>query len=179
MFVRYNKKNKLNKLTPMRKFRFLLIIAIVWAFSGTCKIFAQTTVYYGYDNSGNRTSRTITLQMTKSAKAFIVDSVKASISDKKSETFEDNLGNQKILICPNPTHGQLLVEIQGYEKETNTALYLFDLSGKQLISKSLANSSMSLDLSGYPPGIYVMKILLGNKTSEWTAIQLENDLVKN
>ena len=63
------------------------------------------------------------------------------------------------------------MEEAGYEKEINTALYLFDLSGKLLISKKPANSSIPLDLTSYPLGTYILKIMLGDKTSEWKIIK--------
>ena len=139
----------------MGKIKLLLIFIMFWVFSGTGRILAQSTVSYGYDDSGNRTSR-ITL---KSSIAFFEDSVKSSIN------------NKKILIYPNPTHNQLFVEIIGYDNEFNKTLYLYDITGKLLISKKLAISRILFDLSDYAPGIYVLKILLGNNSNECKIIK--------
>jgi len=151
----------------MGKIKLLLIFIMFWVFSGTGRILAQSTVSYGYDDSGNRTSR-ITL---KSSIAFFEDSVKSSINNKKIEALVNSVGNKKILIYPNPTHNQLFVEIIGYDNEFNKTLYLYDITGKLLISKKLAISRILFDLSDYAPGIYVLKILLGNNSNECKIIK--------
>lgn len=151
----------------MGKIKLLLIVIIFLTFSDIDRILAQSTVSYGYDGSGNRTSR-ITL---KSSIAFIADSVKSSMNNKKIEALVNSVGNKKILIYPNPTHNQLFVEIIGYDNESNKTVYLYDLTGKLLISKKLAISRISLDLSDYTSGIYVLKILLGNNSNECKIIK--------
>ncbi|MDP4272681.1 MAG: T9SS type A sorting domain-containing protein [Bacteroidota bacterium] len=124
------------------------------------------TISYMYDNAGNRVLRTITLPKKKSALV-----AKTDTSNTKKQMFEEKLGQQKILIYPNPTKGNLTVEIQGYDKEKNSALYLFNISGKILISQKTVNSNMSLDLSNYQAGDYILKIILGNKISTWKIIK--------
>jgi hypothetical protein len=125
-------------------------------------------IKYTYDLSGNRTDRNIVT--LKSVPANLRDSVERQSSLPK-EQFEDNLGDQKILIYPNPTQGQLLIEIQGYKQETASALYLYDLTGKLLIARKPVNSNMPLDLSHYAVGTYILKIVLGDKTSEWKIVK--------
>ncbi len=102
--------------------------------------------------------------MAKSAK---IDSV----ANKQKEVFQDNLGDKKILIYPNPTQGQLKVDIEGYQEEPNSGLYLYNLSGNLITSKSPANSSTVLDLSPYPVGSYILKIIIGDKKTEWKIIK--------
>jgi len=130
------------------------------------ELYYKPNIQYTYDAIGRRTSRNV-IVLKSASYISTKDSVGLEQAFVPGETYEENLGNQKVIIYPNPTQGQLLVEIQGYEKETNTALYLFDLSGKLLISRKPANSTMPLDLSGYSVGTYVLKIVLGDKTSEW------------
>ena len=134
------------------------------------ELYYKPNLQYTYDAIGRRTSRNA-IVLKSASYISTLDSAGLEQAFVPGETYEENMGNQKVIIYPNPTQGQLLVEIQGYEKETNTALYLFDLSGKLLISKKPANSSMPLDLSGYPLGTYVLKIMLGDKTSEWKIIK--------
>ena len=118
-------------------------------------------MYYYYDDAGNRIQRNIvTLQ-----------SAKPDSSDQNKKVFEDDLGNKKVLIYPNPTRGQLQIELIGYDKETKTNLFLYNLSGALLMSKSITNSSEIIDLSIYTVGMYILKIVWGDKTSEWKIIK--------
>jgi hypothetical protein len=129
------------------------------------ELYNNPSVQYTYDAIGRRIGRNvITL---KSAHDF----TQRDSAYVAQESFNENLGAQKVIIYPNPTRGQLKVDIQADEKETNMALYLYDLSGKLLISKKPANNSTLLDLSGYSTGTYLLKILIGDKTSEWKIIK--------
>jgi len=134
----------------------LLLLSVHW-----CE--AQT-ISYGYDDAGHRISRKIIT--LKSAKVSEVTS-----TAKNNEVYEENLGEQKIFIFPNPTRGELKVEISGYEKSTQTALYLYSLSGTLLLNKTSTNSFMTLDLSTYPIGTYILKIILDNNLKEWKIVK--------
>lgn len=136
------------------------------------ELFAPQSIKYSYDVSGNRTNRTIVI--SKSANVFTeTDSTGFNFFDinNSGDKFEDDLGDKKVIILPNPTKGKLLVEIHGYNQEMSSALYLYNLAGKLLINKTHANSTMTLDLTSYPTGIYILKIKLGDKVSEWKIIK--------
>lgn len=121
---------------------------------------------------GNRTRHNV---VTLKSASFIntTDSTGFNYFDPNlpSDKFEDGLGNKKITIYPNPTKGQLLVEIQGYEEETSSSLYLYNLSGRLLHTVSPANANVPLDLSQYPAGVYILKIKLGDEVSDWKIIK--------
>ena len=71
------------------------------------------TVYYSHDEAGNRYLRTIimpTQATMKSAKVNTVDTLK---EEKVQDPLEDQLGDVKIKIYPNPTRGILKIEMQG------------------------------------------------------------------
>jgi Secretion system C-terminal sorting domain len=140
----------------------LLKISIIILFVSSAWCSAQTTVYYKYDDAGNRIERNI----------VPLQSARPDSSDQnEKKVFEDDLGNKKVLIYPNPTRGQLQIELIGYDKETKTNLFLYNLSGALLMSKSITNSSEIIDLSTYPVGMYILKIVWGDKTSEWKIIK--------
>lgn len=146
----------------------LTIIGFISTIVYAGNVFGQTTVYYKYDGSGSRYLRTITL--TSSLKSVKVDTSivsKAVNDDTKKDVFKDKLDDKKILIYPNPTQGQLKIDIEGYQEEKNSGMYLYNLSGGLLINKSPANSSQVFDLSNYAAGAYILKIVIGEKVSEW------------
>jgi hypothetical protein len=115
-------------------------------------------------------SRKIQQITLKSANIMVRDSVNVAFNNQ-NEMYEDNADGQKVIIYPNPTKGQLKIEIQGDEKITNTLIYLYDLSGKLLINKKQYDSNIPLDLSGYSPGVYILKITMGGKSSEWKIVK--------
>jgi hypothetical protein len=126
---------------------------------------AQNKIVYAYDNAGNRTERTITLTgvQTKSAKA-----------DTIPQYFKEELGKQVIKIYPNPTAGQLSVEIMNISDSDiiSGKLNLYDMTG-QLLDKKEINSEkrIEFDLSNNAAGIYILKIQLGNDESSWKIVK--------
>ena len=143
----------------------LLLLVTVLMFTISSKITAQSTISYDYDAAGNRIKRHV----------IILPSVKADTSDQtkksKQEIYEETLAGQKIIIYPNPTKGQLLVDIQGYAEESRIELYVYSLTGELLISQSSSSKNNSLDLSIYPAGIYVLKVTVDNKSNKWKVIK--------
>jgi hypothetical protein len=159
------------KNNPVRMKLFLPCILIVITCAIACPncLLAQTKVKYAYDGSGNRKSRNVIV--LKSVKADSARTPQAGELASKKQVFTDSVGNQKILIYPNPTQGQLLVEIQGVGEETKMSLYLYNLSGGLLISKTPVSSCTPLDLTGYPIGTYILKVAVGSKMSEWKVVK--------
>jgi len=145
--------------------------------TGICFLFmfvfnntAQQTIFYNYDKAGNRVLRSITLNQSQSLKEIIKDtSLKAE--NPIPEVFKDSIDDKKILIYPNPTKGNLTIEIIGYEQDANSYIYLFNLSGNMLKSEPITGSSMEVDLSNYPVGLYIIEIKLVGKSSVWKIIK--------
>ena len=133
-------------------FSFLLIL-----FSGVAQ-----TVSYGYDNAGNRISRKIV-------------PLKTALAAKKSpETLapvEDQLGERKITIYPNPTKGALAVEITGGDAKDAIHLILFSAQGVQLQNLKVTASTTPVDMSSYPAGWYILQVQAGDKMTEFKIIK--------
>ena len=126
-----------------------------------CK--AQTTFSFGYDASGNRLTRTITLKS-----ALIT---KDSVELKKALIPQDDLiGQHKIRIYPNPTKGLLGVEVQNIGENTAN-LQIYSLGGSLLQQVRLVSEYADIDLSRHPAGIYLLKIIVGNKNAVWKIIK--------
>jgi len=78
-------------------FLFLSLISI--------SALATDVISYAYDNAGNRTSRKVVVYTTTLTHA------KKQTQDPKP--VEEQLGERKITVYPNPTKGALAVEITG------------------------------------------------------------------
>lgn len=57
-------------------------------------------------------------------------------------------------VQPNPTEGQLLVNIQDYIPE-HAIFYLYDIMGKRVFQQRVFNGWNSLDLTALPVGTYL------------------------
>jgi hypothetical protein len=124
---------------------------------------AQTTIYYKYDAGGKRALRYIVLDATKSAK---VDSTKNNQSANEQK-FEETIEDSKITIYPNPTQGELKIDISGFDFTNGSSVNIYNAKGALMDTKTKLINSNQMDLSGYAPGIYLLKIKLGDKVSEW------------
>lgn len=118
------------------------------------------SVGYVYDMAGNCTNRnTITLR----------NSVDYELQNTP-EVFVDNIF-QNIKIYPNPTKGQLRVDIGDYNAKDVIIIEVYDLIGKQLIKDQVYQSIQDLDLSSYTNGIYILIIKRNGSSSDWKIIK--------
>jgi hypothetical protein len=134
-------------------------------------LYGPTT--YSYDAMGNRIGRN-TIRLKSSAfYAAKRDSATMAINDSiaPGEIFEKAGKDYTIKIFPNPTRGELKVQITNFDFSQNSAIHVYSASGKLVAQKSPATGSDIIDLLSQPNGMYVMKILLGEKTSEWKIIK--------
>ncbi len=139
---------------------FLLILLMLLLSTGVSQ--AQSTVSFGYDAAGNRINRVIVLNQLRSA--------------QEEETVEEIfysevLKDLEIRIYPNPTEGLLKVDIQNLPEQQTADIFLYNLSGKLLITKKGVSESTDIDLTGHPAGTYLMKIIAGEQHTEWKIIK--------
>jgi hypothetical protein len=134
-------------------FSFLLILS-----TGT----AQSIVSYAYDLAGNRISRKV------------VDMNSNPSHVKKSANpipVEDQLGERKITVYPNPTKGALAVEITGGDTNDELRIILFNADGRQLQNKAAQQGSTPINMSGYPAAYYILRVEKGKKSTEFKIIK--------
>jgi len=125
-------------------------------------LYGQNKVTFGYDNAGNRISRTISL--LKSAPT-------SESEDEPPVIYSEMLSDIEIKIYPNPTHGLLKVEICNLPEKQTAEVSLYDLSGRLITHRKTVDVSTEIDLSGQSDGIYVMKITAGEYQTEWRIIK--------
>jgi hypothetical protein len=125
---------------------FLLSAMMYLAASGA--INAQS-VYFGYDNAGNRISRTIVMSPSNAP------AKPNGNQEPVVEQFSDNL---QVKIYPNPTEGQLRLEIVGIDENDNVSYSLINLNGQTLIYQPQGTADEMLNLSPYPSGVYILRL---------------------
>jgi hypothetical protein len=122
-----------------------------------CYSHAQTTIHFNYDGSGNRTRRYIMLQSTRGANAH----------EQEPKIFTDKLGELEYTIFPNPTKGELQIEIKNLQEETTIELLVYDMNGKLLTRQPVTTSLTTVDLSSYKQGMYLLHVVEGGNIHKW------------
>ena len=136
---------------------FLLLVAISLSVSG------QNIVSYAYDNAGHRLSRKIVL-LTSNPTHVKKDTI-------ASAPVEEQLGDRKLTVYPNPTKGELKVDITGGNNKDEIRIQLFSAQGIQLQSRKAAIGTTPIDMTLYPPGWYILQVKAGDKVTELKIIK--------
>jgi len=147
----------------------------------------QYVVSYGYDDSGNRTSRTINMRAPEntpppqdSTENVIEDEedIVAYIQDMENEdqipqeVYTDALSETLITIYPNPTRGLLTVKMSNMPQHSASSLTLFDMQGKVITQQQSLAEENKLDISAQPPGTYIMRIAVGDENVSWKIVKM-------
>ena len=122
-------------------------------------------ISYAYDLAGNRISR----------KLVYLDSnpthVKQVFSDSIPEPSEEKLGNRIIKLYPNPTKGVLAVEIRGGNPDEGIRMILYSSQGTMLQDKTYEPEITTIEMSSYPTGWYILRVIAGDKKTEYKIIK--------
>lgn len=81
-----------------------------------------------------------------------------------------NINSLDLEIFPNPTNDFLNISLN---KNINGEVHLLDISGKQLFSMKIQNTQMTIDMSEYPQGVYILSVSADN------ARHLHRKILKN
>ncbi len=134
--------------------RKILIIALL-ALIGHIAV-AQTNKYlFTYDNAGNRIGSTLTL---KSAQLS---------SQPDSVFYQEELNARfetlKLKLYPNPTKGNIALEIQQYNEDMNFKIEVLDANGKKLQRIKVNSDVTNMNLNNYASGLYFLKLISGKQ----------------
>lgn len=121
---------------------------------------AEDVIEFTYDLSGNRIRKEILLTTTRSVESL-----------EEPQQFLDEVADQTIIIYPNPTRGQLMVEIANQSDIISGSLTILSLNGKMILNKAVNQNQINLDISNEPAGTYVLHININGKTSTWKIIK--------
>lgn len=143
------------------KFTHLLsfIMLLFGASLGTIK--AQT-VTYAYDGSGNIVSREV-IQLTRSAYSADNDSI------VQQKVLNDDLVNIKIY--PNPTKGHVYIDVLSSQINEEIDISIYDMAGVVRLREKFFVGRISLDLTSYNDGMYILKMVRNGKESTWRIIK--------
>ena len=172
-------KHKLSILNSQLSVALLLTVFLLYCTQ------AEGQTSYGYDLSGNRISRVITLPSQTSSAVSSADPLTEPPADPVVEPVEEQSMEQSpeqqvysemlkdfsVLIYPNPTKGELTVKIQGLAEEQTAVLRIYSASGSLILQKTGVRDMEYLDISHQPAGIYLLKITSEDTSTEWKIIK--------
>ena len=145
----------------MKKFHVFIILILLLLLVNTTG-FTQVTYSFTYDTSGNRLSRVIPL---KSAHIIGKDTLANQL-----KTFDDVIGKQSVRIYPNPTKGNLKVELPNPENR-NITLQVYSSHGALIQNSVVTDTFTLIDLNTQVAGIYILRISIGELSAEWKIIK--------
>lgn len=150
------------KILILQSFFFLF-----WPF-----VYAQNSYSYVYDNAGNRISRTVVIGGGTQKSLSIYDPNTGKVKDEKNlKSLEEKLGDMTITVYPNPNRGQMVVKVENLPAGAATELKVYNTAGKLVFSKKPLLPYTDVDITGAPPGTYIMKIFIGKDESVWKVIK--------
>lgn len=140
--------------------------------TGIWNSFAQYSIEYVYDASGNRISRTvITLKAPTTKSAKFSDSFAEEKQDEISP-FEEIFGEQKISIYPNPTKGRLVIGISGGDPKEDFNLHLFDVNGRMVLRDQIkAAGEVPVNMHHLDAGIYILVLQNAQKKKTYKIVK--------
>ena len=119
-------------------------------------------VTYSYDASGNRIDSQREIVFTRGA---------SNSKSAQSKKYLDSLSLARIAIYPNPTEGDLRIDITGIEDFTDTELTVRSLNGSVLEHIQPLDVTNEMDLTNYADGIYLVIIKLKDQSTTWKIIK--------
>jgi hypothetical protein len=149
----------------------MLLIFIINGFT----LSAQTyfTYTFEYDDAGNRTKRLSEIVV----KNLEVDSLSDYQEGKEMESltstdpYTESIAGIDVLLYPNPTDGQLVVELNASNSELTGSLKVFNIEGRLIYTQTEFSQQNLVDLSHQENGIYFLHIQLNSDTKIYKVIK--------
>jgi len=124
-----------------------------------------TEIRFSYDDAGNRISRDVIY--LKSTEVNPAD----SSGTASPAVFSNLLQGCEVRVYPNPTRGQLSVEVLNLPAGETYSAEIYTSGGMALLKEEGLSHGHTLDLSGFREGMYVLRIILLRETMTWKVIK--------
>jgi hypothetical protein len=118
---------------------------------------SQSSFSYTYDAAGNQNQRTYIVNMI--ANKVIKSVNNAQLDTSNVVALAEKL---KVTIFPNPTKGELKLDISGLEDNTSVDLTLYNPRGQLLLRQKATQGLTIIDMFSYPAGWYLLKVSNGS-----------------
>ena len=123
----------------------------------------NTPIQFNYDNAGNMVLREIILSSSGQKSGEIIT------EDSDIEEFTNQIGDKTINIYPNPTKGQLKVDIENTDVENNIKCKVYSLSGNVVYTGNYESNLINLE--HHKKGIYFLEVTIDGQAKVWRIIK--------
>lgn len=155
----------------------ILLISILLLTSLAVK--SQNVFEFTYDENGNRIRREmIPLRIINPNDTTNADSTnnanntaQNNLSGNDSTQYTSHLGDQEIKIYPNPTSGELKMEISNFVTGSSGFITVVDLTGRLIYQSNTVSASNIINLSSALVGNYILKVILDGRSKEWVVVK--------
>ena len=128
----------------------------------------NTTVHFGYDANGNRTSRSLEIRRMQS------DDFLAEETGKDSFPTPDGrhgaLGGIPVTVYPNPTQGRFTIE-QSDVAPNPVVASLYTANGVLIERRILSDLNEEFDLGERSAGVYFLQLSSGQEKQTWKVVK--------
>jgi hypothetical protein len=150
-------------MKPLNSLAVLVWLLLIFCPGG----YAQTTIGFTYDESGNRDTRSVVTLGSIDNK----DNVDSPVANLLKEPVVDQIGKQQVQISYNPGR-EILQVCFPHLSGRRAIIELTGPEGKPVIKKTGKRSENKLELSGYPLGSYRMTISVGEEKKVWEIVRI-------
>ena len=137
----------------MKKVLTLLLLVL----STSCPIYAQRTIYYGYDAAGNRISRELRSQPAKGKK-------------KMGDNDEVWINGNQIRIKLNGKDGNMEIHIDNWTENDAAAASVYSLDGKVLMSTTANSPTILIPINDSFGKCFVLTVRLNGIGCSWKIV---------
>ncbi len=136
-------------------------LLLLFCFAYSFVLLGQNKISYAYDAAGNRVKREIILSTRSMA-----------LSDEDKNTFfTEEVAKRHIKIYPNPTYGQLAVEISDIDDIKSGIITILTINGQQVLKKEIDSTYIELDISSRQAGTYILIVEIDGEKTTWKIIK--------
>ncbi len=167
-------KNSIITITmssPILKTYFILLTFSLVFLNST----SAQQVIFEYDDSGNRILRqVIELRVAPPQDSSNMNSTnmeEQSVFDEINPVNSTLADGREVYIYPNPTDGEVLIEISEIREDETGELLILSMEGKIIEQKTELDKSIPIDLSAQASGNYILKLRLGKQNKEWVIVK--------
>ena len=120
-------------------------------------------IIYSYDSGGNRINR----------QKEIIYGPRGEVQDSahQNPSYRDALSMVNITIRPNPTDGDLTIEITGTDDFQGSTITIYGMNGGILYYTDAVSYSNEIDLRTWADGVYLLVIRNGGESSSWKIVK--------
>jgi len=145
----------------------IIILALTLLVSISAK--SQVEYLFGYDAAGNRISRIGIILSKAPGNVDTTGNVADTYFNNNvaKQQYQANIEDYVITVYPNPTTGELKIDISNFEEGTKGSIMIIDMQGKLIYQRDNISGNSIVNLSNAASGQYLMRIAVNNKNHEW------------